>query len=113
MRAGLFQATDPVAATAVNGMGIDTGPLGAAGGGLLARAGYISGRLAEAALPSNHVALDRSSRLPVGPVARDLYTRKFLIATSFALGPTGSSGWAGYSAARWLRCTRRGDLRKL
>lgn len=115
-----FHTLDPAGRDGHGGMGIDMDHWVPLVEDYLARAGYTRSGLPKRPPPSDYAALDDASRLPAGPVARDLYTRKFLAAPSpraFALGPTGSSGWASgdWAIGRALGyCqARRGDPCKL
>jgi dienelactone hydrolase len=63
----------------------------------LAQYGFTRPGTIERPRASGFAALNEVNRLPGGPVARELYERRFLAAKpprAFAIGPQGASGWA-------------------
>lgn len=65
--------------------------------GYLAELGFNRPGLPERPPPSDFASVDDLARLPLGPVGRGTYERRFLAARpprAFAIGPGGAIGWA-------------------
>lgn len=86
----------------------------------LAGAGFTRSGLVPRPSASGFAAIDDLSRLPAGPIGRDLYRNRFLAATgprAFAIGPNGRTGWAvgDWASGRALGFCQRstGEICKL
>lgn len=92
-----FHLLDAVGADGHSGMSIDMNrwvPLAEA---FLARLGFGQRGSIERPPATGFAALDDVDSLPAGPVAKELYSKRFLAAKpprAFAIGPQGASGWA-------------------